>query len=161
MAAREARASFGDQADRQLGETLALVTETAKDLGVPVGDRVKAMLDAHSVSFSGGTISLHDEAGVPLRNLGLGSARLLIAGLQRKAAEQSPIILVDELEYGLEPHRIIRFFRGARRKGETASPASLHHNALTCCPARAFGQPAFRHASGWHQSRSTQRRHRG
>ena len=109
MAAREARASFGDQADRQLGETLALVTETAKDLGVPVGDRVKAMLDAHSVSFSGGTISLHDEAGVPLRNLGLGSARLLIAGLQRKAAEQSPIILVDELEYGLEPHRIIRF----------------------------------------------------
>ncbi len=108
-AAREARASFGDQAEQQLGETLAIVTETAKDLGVPVGDRVKAMLDAHSVSFSGGTICLHDEAGVPLRNLGLGSIRLLTAGLQRKAADQSTIILIDELEHGLEPHRIIRF----------------------------------------------------
>ena len=41
------------QMSRNFGETLALVTETAKDLGVPVGDRVKAMLDAHSVSFSG------------------------------------------------------------------------------------------------------------
>jgi hypothetical protein len=85
------------------------VTETAKDLGISVGDRVRAMLDAHSVSFSGGTISLHDEAGVPLRNLGLGSIRLLTAGLQRKAADQSTIILIDELEHGLEPHRIIRF----------------------------------------------------
>jgi putative ATP-dependent endonuclease of the OLD family len=108
-AARDARAAFGDEAEQQLEATLNIVAETAKDLGIPVGTSVKAMLDFHSVSFSGGTISLHDECGVPLRNLGLGSVRLLIAGLQRKAAEQSPLILVDELEHGLEPHRIIRF----------------------------------------------------
>lgn len=35
------------------------------------------MLDAHAVSFTGGTISLHDEDGVPLRGLGVGSTRLL------------------------------------------------------------------------------------
>ena len=161
QAARDARASFGDEAEQQLGAALSIVAETAKDLGIPVGSTVKAMLDIHSVSFGGGTISLHDEFGVPLRNLGLGSARLLIAGLQRKAAEQSPIILVDELEHGLEPHRIIRFSRGTRREGETASTASLHHHALTGCPKRAFGQSAFRHASSRHQARSAQRRHRG
>lgn len=44
-----------------------------------------------------------------MRGLGLGSARLLIAGLQRKAAATASIILVDELEHGLEPHRIVRF----------------------------------------------------
>ena len=60
------------------------------------------------MSFSGGTISLHDEDGIPLRGLGSGSTRLLIAGLQRKAAEYSRIILIDELEHGLEPHRIVR-----------------------------------------------------
>jgi len=64
--------------------------------------------DAHAVSFSGGTISLHDEEGVPLRGLGVGSTRLLIAGLQRKAASESSILLMDETEHGLEPHRIIR-----------------------------------------------------
>ncbi len=107
-AARDARAAFGTDAEQQLGETLQIVAATAKELGIPVGDAVKAMLDAHSVSFTGGTISLHDEDGVPLRGLGTGSSRLLVAGLQRKASEQARIILIDELEYGLEPHRIIR-----------------------------------------------------
>jgi putative ATP-dependent endonuclease of the OLD family len=65
---------------------LRIVAKTARELGVPVGEQVKAMLDVYSASFTGGTISLHDEICVPLRGLGLGSARLLIAGLQRKAA---------------------------------------------------------------------------
>lgn len=117
-AAREARAAFGDQAQEQLAETLGIVAATAKELGIPIGDNIRAMLDAHSVSFSGGTISLHDAKGVPLRGLGIGSARLLIAGLQRKAATRSRIILIDELEHGLEPHRIIRFLGslGAKEK---------------------------------------------
>jgi putative ATP-dependent endonuclease of the OLD family len=108
-AARDARAAFGEDAEGQLGETLGIVAETAKELGIPVGDNVKAMLDAHAVSFSGGMIALHDEDGIPLRGLGVGSTRLLIAGLQRKAAEETAIILIDETEHGLEPHRIIRF----------------------------------------------------
>lgn len=117
-AARDARAGFGDQAGEQLGETLKLVLATATDLGIPVGATVKALLDAHSASFSGGTIALHNDAGVPLRALGLGSARLLVAGLQRKAEDQASILLIDELEYGLEPHRIIRLLHsiGAKDK---------------------------------------------
>jgi putative ATP-dependent endonuclease of OLD family len=117
-AARDARAVFGDQAEAQLGETLGIVAATAKDLGIPIGENVKAMLDAHSVSFSGGTISLHDEDGIPLRGLGTGSTRLLVAGLQRKAAARATIILMDELEQGLEPHRIIRLLGslGAKEK---------------------------------------------
>lgn len=107
-AARDARSAFGDDVQDQLGETLGIVSVTARELGIPLGGNIKAMLDAHSVSFSGGTISLHDQEGVPLRGLGIGSTRLLIAGLQRKAAAQSSIALIDELEHGLEPHRIIR-----------------------------------------------------
>lgn len=118
-AARDARAAFGDDAKEQLGETLKIVGETAKTLGIPVGDEVKAMLDAHAVSFTGGSISLHDEAGIPLRGLGLGSTRLLIAGLQRKAAETSAIVLIDELEHGLEPHRIMRLLGSLGAKERT------------------------------------------
>ena len=107
-AGRDARTAFGDAAQDQLGKTLEIVVATAKELGISIGENLRAMLDAHSVSFSGGTISLHDEDGIPLRGLGTGSARLLVAGLQRKAASRSTIILIDELEHGLEPHRIIR-----------------------------------------------------
>lgn len=107
-AARTARTTFGDLADAQLGATLRIVEATATELGIPFGEGLKAMLDAHSVSFSGGTIALHGSDGVPLRALGIGSTRLLLAGLQRKAAEQATVILIDELEHGLEPHRILR-----------------------------------------------------
>jgi hypothetical protein len=120
-AARDARKAFGDQADAQLGETLKLVTETARELGIRAGDRLKAMLDAHSVSFNGGTVALHGENGVPLRALGVGSTRLLVAGLQRKAAKESSVLLVDELEHGLEPHRIIRLLGSIGAK-ETPPP---------------------------------------
>ena len=107
-AAREARANFGHQAGAELAETLRIVTETATNLGVPVGASAQALLDAHSVSISDGAIALHNELGVPLRSLGTGSARLLIAGLQRMASETATIALVDEVEYGLEPHRLVR-----------------------------------------------------
>jgi putative ATP-dependent endonuclease of the OLD family len=106
--ARSARDAFGQRAEAGLPEALATVHNTATQLGVPVGAAVKAILDAQSVSFSGGTISLHDEGGVPLKGLGLGSKRLLVAGLQRAAAATTRVILVDEIEHGLEPHRVIR-----------------------------------------------------
>lgn len=120
-AAREARNAFGDQAEQQLGEALGIVHATAQELGVYVGARAKAMLDSHSVSFGAGTIALHSESGVPLRGLGIGSTRLLIAGLQRRAARGASIVLADELEYGLEPHRITRFL-GSLGAKETQPP---------------------------------------
>lgn len=107
-AARDARASFGDRAGVQLEQTLRVVTTTAASLGVPVGGGTQALLDSHSVSIGDGAIALHDAAGIPLRSLGTGSSRLLIAGLQRAASQAATIVLVDEVEYGLEPHRLIR-----------------------------------------------------
>lgn len=108
-AARDARSNFGNRAGDQLTETLRVVTQNATYLGVPVGASAQALLDAHSVSIGDGAIALHNEAGVPLRSLGTGSARLLIAGLQRTAAAAATIALIDEVEYGLEPHRLARF----------------------------------------------------
>lgn len=123
-AARDARSAFGDQAEQQLAEALGIVATTAQELGVHIGARAKAMLDSHSVSFGGGTISLHNESGIPLHSLGVGSKRLLVAGLQRKAADKASIVLSDELEYGLEPHRIARFL-GSLGAKETAAPLQV------------------------------------
>lgn len=107
-ASRGAREAFGNQAGAQLASTLQIVYEQAVSLGVPVGARTQALLDAHAVSIGDGAIALHDEQGVPLRSLGTGSSRLLVSGLQRAAAQRASIALVDEVEYGLEPHRLIR-----------------------------------------------------
>jgi len=148
QAVRAARTAFGQQAQPQLAQALATVTQTAQELGVPVGQSAQALLDAHSVSYSGGTIALHSEAGVPLRNMGTGSSRLLVAGLQRKAAQLSSIVLADELEYGLEPHRIARFLGslGAKEASPlqafltTHSPVALRELSSTqLCVVRQAG----------------------
>lgn len=119
QAARDARAGFGAKAAAQLAKTLTTVTTTARSLGVAVGGGATALLDAHSVSFGDGAISLHSEAGIPLRNLGTGSTRLLIAGLHRAAASTASIVLVDEIEYGLEPHRLTRLLGSLGAKEES------------------------------------------
>lgn len=119
-AARVARSTFGAQAGPQLAQTLQLVAETATGLGVPIGANVQALLDAHSVSIGDGAIALHSETGIPLRSLGTGSGRLLVAGLQRAAATAATVALVDEVEYGLEPHRLMRLLDSLGAKEPTA-----------------------------------------
>ncbi|MFT2792730.1 ATP-dependent nuclease [Serratia sp. T13T92] len=115
-AARQARTSFGGQAGVQLAATLQIVTQKANELGVPVGGSTQALLDAHAVSIGDGAIALHDSTGVPLRSLGTGSSRLLVAGMQRAAAQQTSVALVDEVEYGLEPHRLTRLLNSLGAK---------------------------------------------
>lgn len=123
-AARELREAFDKKETKELEAPLKQITEVAGKLGVPVGGEVRALIDAGSVTFTGGTISLHDKDGVPLSGLGLGSTRLLIAGLQRQAAQRSTMVLIDELEYGLEPHRIIRLL-GALGAKEPQPPLQV------------------------------------
>lgn len=41
-AARDARAAFGDQAQARLGATLGIVATTAKELGISIGENIKA-----------------------------------------------------------------------------------------------------------------------
>jgi putative ATP-dependent endonuclease of the OLD family len=155
-AARDARVAFGEDVEKQLGETLRIVGEAAKELGIDVGDKVRALLDAHSVTLSGGVISLHNEDGVPLRGLGIGSTRLLIAGLQRKAAAQSSILLVDELEHGLEPHRIIRFLGslGAKEKSPPLQIIMTTHSPVALRELSGNQLFVLREKGGQHQALS-------
>jgi hypothetical protein len=119
-AARQARELFGDTAQRQLKTALDRVTRTAKELGINVGDSgATALLDAHSASFAEGAIALHDSSGVPLRSLGAGSARLLVAGLHKEAAKATSIVISDEVEIGLEPHRISLLLKSLGAKDES------------------------------------------
>ncbi|WP_417521938.1 ATP-dependent nuclease [Marinobacter sp.] len=116
QAGRDAREAFGTQANSQLADALGIVTDTASDLGVNVGGSAQALLDSHSVSFGSGTIALHNAEGIPLKAMGVGSSRLLISGLQRHTVTGSTIVLADELEYGLEPHRVVSLLRSLGSK---------------------------------------------
>ncbi|MBI2378015.1 MAG: AAA family ATPase [Deltaproteobacteria bacterium] len=83
------------------------------EVGVAPTNHLKPQLDAGAVSVSEGAITLHD-GDVPLRRAGLGTRRLLAIAMQRQAAIDGGITLIDEFEQGLEPHRIRRLLRVLR-----------------------------------------------
>jgi hypothetical protein len=123
-AAREARLAFWDKAGANIGDMLDLVTTKAKEMGIDVGEKVRALLDAEALSFSDGAITLHSDGGVPLRNLGTGSSRLLLAALHREASSAASCLLVDEVEHGLEPHRVMSLLHSLGSK-ETEAPLQV------------------------------------
>jgi putative ATP-dependent endonuclease of the OLD family len=151
-AAREMRNTFDQKELKELETPLAVVAAAASEMGVPVGAAVQALIDAGSVTFTGGTISLHDGDGVPLRALGLGSARLLIAALQRKAAESATTFLIDELEYGLEPHRIIRLLGalGAKEEVPPLQVFATSHSPVVVAELNAHQLHIVRKKGGRH-----------
>jgi hypothetical protein len=78
----------------------------AKNLGAYVEGAYGPGLELGRSGLSSGAIALHDD-GVPLRLAGLGTRRLATLAIQKSAIIDGAIVLVDEIEHGLEPHRII------------------------------------------------------
>lgn len=78
----------------------------AKSLGAYIQGNYKPGLELGRAGLSTGSIALHDD-NVPLRLTGLGSRRLATLAIQRSAIAEGAIVLVDEIEHGLEPHRIM------------------------------------------------------
>jgi len=107
----------------------------AKLLGVPVAQGYKAHLDMTSINLKVGGLALHD-GDIPLRQLGLGSRRMLLCGIQKMGLEDGHITLLDEVEFGLEPNRISRLLKHVRedKRGQyfltTHSPVVLRELAI-------------------------------
>lgn len=121
-ASRAARRAFQKTGGDVFKDTVARVEKLSKEFSVPVREGFRAELDLQSVNISSGGIALHD-GNLPLRRLGTGSGRLLVSALQRDASSQAHVALVDEIEHGLEPHRIARLLTYLKQgDGDTPPP---------------------------------------
>lgn len=74
-------------------------------------------LDPSSLGRSASLV-LHDN-DVPATQLGLGSRRLASLAFQLAAVQEESIVLIDEVEYGLEPHRLLHVLDHLRRRSES------------------------------------------
>jgi hypothetical protein len=85
------------------------VAETAKNAAARFGVKPKygfaPKIDSKALSSGTSAISIHD-GQIPLRAAGLGTKRLVSLGLQMGSSNRGSIVLVDEVEEGLEPFRL-------------------------------------------------------
>ena len=83
--------------------------EGAESLGLAL-PLLRVDIDPRSLRANAATLSLHTDK-IPARRLGLGTRRLLAIGAQLQAMQEGAIVLIDEIENALEPHRIKHLIR--------------------------------------------------
>lgn len=126
-ATRHARSGLKTDGLEKLATAARRVEELGKNIGVALQNSLVPHIDASSMSVAAGALSLHD-GKVPTRRAGLGTRRLLTVAMQCEAATKSGLSIVDEFEYGLEPHRIrrlLRVLRGRAPEGQGLAKGQL------------------------------------
>jgi putative ATP-dependent endonuclease of OLD family len=89
--------------------------------GIRAEATLSAALNADSFQLGEGAVSLHS-GDVPLERHGLGSRRLTGIAVQLANSEDARVLLVDELESGLEPFRIRHLLRTLALRTSDKSP---------------------------------------
>lgn len=104
-AGREARTAVFAAIPPELSDLVETVQQRLHALGSGEFKDLKPGLD-QSLSSSTGNLALYEDV-IPLTNYGLGSRRLAGVAVQQLANADKGILLIDEIEYGLEPHRLV------------------------------------------------------
>jgi len=97
----------------QFKNITANIVDASADFGIDLSN-AKTTIDFRDLYVKGGRISLHD-GNVPLRLKGKGTKRLISMAIQSVLASFGGIILIDEVEQGLEPDRVRNLIRSIKK----------------------------------------------
>ena len=103
-ALREAKTKIDNDSFEQFKEITSTVKSKAAELGIDISN-TSTTVDFKDILVKDGRVCLHDEK-IPFRLKGKGSKRLISIAIQTALADIGGIILIDEIEQGLEPDRV-------------------------------------------------------
>ena len=118
-----------------LRESLDKVRGGAEALGAGAFDSLRPGIDLRGGQYGG--VCLYDE-DVPLSSYGLGTKRLAALSIQRAALSGRTTYLIDEIESGLEPHRVVGLIESFRSDSSLQQAFMTTHSpaAVESCDAR-------------------------
>ena len=111
---RDARTAVFKAEPNALHQAAAAAQESASTFGAASFGELRPGLEPGS-STSTHALLLHD-GEVPLSSLGLGTRRLTSLAIQDKSMKDGSIIAIDEIEHGLEPHRLAQALHRLRQR---------------------------------------------
>lgn len=104
-ALRKAKQEIDNSPFEQLQPVIDKITSRAKEFGVDISG-TNTTIDFKDIAIKDNRVCLHDESKVPFRLKGKGAKRLISLSIQIALANENGIILIDEIEQGLEPDRV-------------------------------------------------------
>jgi hypothetical protein len=125
---RAARVAVAESVTPELKALTSTVQERLSKLGSGAFTNLQPGLDVSSAA-GGGNLALFD-GEVPLTSHGLGTRRLAGITTQEMASEHKSIILIDEIEHGLEPHRLVHLLKHLRSEDRPAQVFATTHSAV-------------------------------
>lgn len=113
-ALRKAKHQIDQESFAEFNEVVNKVTGTAKSFGVNLTNPATT-IDFRDITIRDDKVSLHDK-NIPLRLKGKGTKRLVSMSMQYIIANVGGIVMIDEIEQGLEPDRVKHIVRNLDRK---------------------------------------------
>jgi len=115
-AVRDVKSKIDTYPFEQFQKVINILKSKVEELGIKIPE-VSTSIDFKDISIKEGKISLHD-GKIPLRLKGKGTKRLVSIALQMALVEGGGIILIDEIEQGLEPDRVKHLVRTLYKDNE-------------------------------------------
>ncbi len=100
---REAKKKIDAASFDHLDNVVDRIKTASAHFGIELENTINT-IDNRDISIKDGKISLHADK-IPFRQKGKGSKRLISIAIQTELAKSGGILLVDEIEQGLEPDR--------------------------------------------------------
>ncbi|HOT74079.1 MAG TPA: AAA family ATPase, partial [Anaerohalosphaeraceae bacterium] len=116
---RQLRTNINLNHMKDIQESVESVKKGAISLGLNLG-QLKADIDPKSLRANSAILSLHNDK-VPVRRMGLGSKRIIAIGSQLQCIKDGAVLLIDEVEQALEPHRTKYLIRKLIEQAHTAN----------------------------------------
>jgi len=112
-ALREAKEKIDQESFSQFNDVTDRIKKVSSNLGIDLSG-AKTTIDFRDVTIKDGRVCLHD-GDVPLRLKGKGTKRLISIAIQTILVQQGGIMLIDEVEQGLEPDRVKHLVRSLKK----------------------------------------------
>lgn len=101
---RETKTRIDNSIVGKFNNVIIKVKEKANQLGINA-EEIKTSIDHRDISIKENKVCLHENE-IPLRLKGKGARKLMSLAIQLSISNPSGIILIDEIEQGLEPDRV-------------------------------------------------------
>lgn len=125
---RNAKVDFDKAVGTSFDAVISKVKTQAAELGITLNE-LKAMLDHRDIAINENKVSIHED-GIPFRLKGKGSKRLLSLAIQLALTESSGVILIDEIEQGLEPDRVMHLVNVLSENEDRQIIITTHSNSV-------------------------------
>jgi putative ATP-dependent endonuclease of the OLD family len=124
-ALRNAKKEIDKSSFNDLKEVIKKISTKATELGIDISNTTTS-IDFKDISLKDNRVCLHDDTNIPFRLKGKGLKRLVSIAIQTSLAGDSGIILIDEIEQGLEPDRVKHLVNTLKRNNESQIFITTH-----------------------------------